>query len=194
MRFSHGTIVLLVLFIVGCESTGKWHRPSGQAGGAITLTTLSPSIPPSMFVSNAEPSSPPEEVKAVRISTPKIRESNLMPVSHSVKPFPTVFFPLDSWEIKSEVRERLDATAEWMHEYPAYGLRIEGHTDARGTESYNMILSARRARAVKEYLTYLGIPNQRMETVSYGELLVMCDMDNEQGCHRYNRRAEMMVQ
>ena len=194
MRLSHGTILLLALFVVGCESTGGWQSPGRLAGAEPTITELGPSIPDSMLFSKVDKSSRPEEVREVRISTPEIRESSLNRASRQVNPFPTVFFPLDSYEIKAEVRERLNATAQWMNQYPTYGLRIEGHTDVRGTESYNMILSAKRAHAVKEYLSLLGIRSQRMETVSYGELLLVCDTHNEEGCHRYNRRAEMMIQ
>lgn len=109
-------------------------------------------------------------------------------------PFPTVYFRFNSWEIKHDVQERLDATAEWMNRFPGYKITIEGHTDIRGTESYNMVLGVRRAKAVKEYLTKLGIPNTRLDTVSYGKTLVLCEIDDEHACHQFNRRADLLLE
>jgi peptidoglycan-associated lipoprotein len=109
-------------------------------------------------------------------------------------PFPTVYFPFDSWEIASDVQNRLNATANWMSRFPGYGLTIEGHTDIRGTESYNMILGVRRAKAVKEYLANLGIPQKRLDVVSYGKTLVLCEVDDEQKCHQFNRRADLLLE
>lgn len=109
-------------------------------------------------------------------------------------PFPTVYFPFDSWEITPEVQDRLDATAKWMTNFSRYGLTIEGHTDIRGTESYNMVLGVRRANAVKEYLAHLGIPRTRLDVVSYGNTLVLCDMDDEYRCHQFNRRADLLLE
>ncbi len=208
MRLSYWTITLLALFAVGCQSTGGWHE-FGRKDGPPTITHLRPSMPSSMYSkknqsrrsqSQLEPLS--EEIKEVRILPPEIlspesRNGNLTTNSKDsgkVKPFPTVFFHLDSWEINTEVQERLSATAKWMDRFPTTALRIEGHTDVRGTESYNMILGAKRAKAVKQYLSDLGVPSQRLETVSYGKLLMVCDVDDEKNCHQFNRRAEMMVQ
>ena len=72
--------------------------------------------------------------------------------------------------------------------------KIEGHTDIRGTESYNMVLGVRRAKAVKEYLANLGVPRTRLDIVSYGNTLVLCDTDDERGCHQYNRRADLLLE
>jgi peptidoglycan-associated lipoprotein len=109
------------------------------------------------------------------------------------EPFPTVYFPFDSWEITPEVRDRLDATAKWMTNFSNYGLTIEGHTDIRGSESYNMVLGVRRANAVKEYLAHLGIPRSRLDIVSYGNTLVLCNIDDEHRCHQFNRRADLLL-
>ncbi|MDR4492937.1 MAG: OmpA family protein [Nitrospirales bacterium] len=109
-------------------------------------------------------------------------------------PFPTVYFSFDSWEVSSDVQDRLDATAGWMSRFPQYGLTIEGHTDVRGTESYNMVLGAKRAQAVKEYLKNLGILPTRVNVVSYGKVLMLCEMDDESTCHQYNRRAELLLE
>ena len=158
--------------------------------------------------SEATPSGPPP----FRLTTlPKSENQNFLDLSHQMvvsntpengvtqekiqlDPFPTVYFPFDSWEITSEVQDRLDATANWMSRFPGYELTIEGHTDIRGTESYNMILGVRRAKAVKEYLANLGVPRKRLDVVSYGKTLALCTVDDEHDCHQFNRRADLLLE
>lgn len=209
MGLSHWKILLLALLVVGCESTAGLRGPSQfgrQAEGTPTLTMLSPTLTmlsPSILSSmDSNVKKPPRSAGAnkIRFSPPDIGEANLigkanlLKDSRGVDPFPTVFFRYESWEINADVRNRLEATAQWMNQFPKYSLQIEGHTDVRGTESYNMVLGAKRAHAVKEYFAHLGIPTQRLETVSYGKVFVVCDIDDEWGCHQYNRRAELLIQ
>ncbi|MDT3779731.1 OmpA family protein [Nitrospira sp. MA-1] len=129
-----------------------------------------------------------------RVSISQAAKNGLSQEKDIIDPFPTVYFPFDSWEISSEVQDRLDATANWMNRFPNYGLTIEGHTDVRGTESYNMILGDRRARAVKEYLADLGISRKRLDVVSFGNTLVLCEIDDEHQCHQFNRRADLLLE
>lgn len=203
MSLSHWKILLLALLVVGCESTAGLRGLSQfgrQAEGTPTLTMLSPTLTmlsPSILSSmDSNVKKPPRSAGAnkIRFSPPDIGKANLLKDSRGVDPFPTVFFRYESWEINADVRNRLEATAQWMNQFPKYSLQIEGHTDVRGTESYNMVLGAKRAHAVKEYFAHLGIPTQRLETVSYGKVLVVCDIDDEWGCHQYNRRAELLIQ
>ena len=177
--------ILFLMALVGCESTSVMHRTNELARTNTqkpTLTSLQQnplsdgnSLSDRMIVPN----------------NPRTRaDENLT----AVDPFPTVYFPFDSWEVSSDVQDRLDATAGWMNRFPQYGLTIEGHTDVRGTESYNMVLGAKRAQAVKEYLKNLGISSKRVEVVSYGKVLMLCEIDDESTCHQYNRRAELLLE
>jgi peptidoglycan-associated lipoprotein len=108
---------------------------------------------------------------------PEETEEIVAKIQAEAEPFPTIYFPFDSWEITPEVKDRLDATAKWMTHFSRYGLTIEGHTDIRGSESYNMVLGVKRAKAV-----------------SYGNVLVLCDVDDEHRCHQYNRRADLLLE
>ncbi len=177
--------IFVVLVLSGCESFKGIHHvsenlPSGPP--PFTLTSLTPANKP------ASPKISPEMV------VPDVRGNEETQGMPSLDPFPTVYFPFDSWEITSEVQDRLDATASWMSRFPGYELTIEGHTDLRGTESYNMILGVRRAKAVKDYLANLGIPRKRLEIVSYGKTLVLCEVDDEHTCHQFNRRADLLLE
>jgi outer membrane protein OmpA-like peptidoglycan-associated protein len=182
-------IRLLAIIIVcaswGCESlsmTQQVSKPIPSGPPPFTLTSLAKS--------NAQGSLAPSQETIV----PDAEENGSSQEKDPLDPFPTVYFPFDSWEITSEVQGRLDATANWMTRFPGYGLTIEGHTDIRGTESYNMILGVRRAKAVKEYLANLGIPRKRLDVVSYGNTLVLCEVDDEHDCHQFNRRADLLLE
>lgn len=177
--------IIIVCAVWGCESLSMTHQvskaiPSGPP--PFTLTSLSKSQDQSFSALSQE------------MIVPDATANGSSQERDSINPFPTVYFPFDSWEITSEVQDRLHATANWMSRFQSYGLTIEGHTDIRGTESYNMILGVRRAKAVKEYLANLGIPHTRLDVVSYGNTFVLCEVDDEHNCHQFNRRADLLLE
>ena len=177
--------LLLLSLLYGCESLSMSHLSSEASPSAQTKPTLtSLSKPPRLSPSNLSD----------RMVIPKENEEVHVDTTEEAEPFPTVYFPFNSWEITPEVKERLDATAKWMTHFSRYELTIEGHTDIRGSESYNMVLGVKRAKAVKEYLASLGIPRTRLATISYGNILVLCDVDDENSCHQYNRRADLLLE
>lgn len=81
----------------------------------------------------------------------------------------TVYFEYDSNVVKDEFRALLQAHAKYLVENRDARVSIEGHTDERGSREYNLALGQRRAEAVKRVLTVLGVPEARVETVSFGE-------------------------
>ena len=99
-----------------------------------------------------------------------------------------VFFETDSTSLTPQSRSTLDKQAQWLQQYNRYAFTIEGHADERGTREYNIALGARRAQAVREYLTARGISAQRMRTISYGKErpVAVC---NDISCWSQNRRA-----
>lgn len=82
-----------------------------------------------------------------------------------------VQFAFDSADILPAARPQLDAIAIGIKQLPAaQAVTIEGHTDAKGADRYNLVLSERRARAVKEYLVRVhGIEEKRLATVGLGK-------------------------
>lgn len=80
-----------------------------------------------------------------------------------------VFFAYDSSELSSEARSMLAKQYEWLDYHKGARITIEGHCDERGTREYNLALGERRANAVKSYLMALGLPANRMSTISYGK-------------------------
>jgi peptidoglycan-associated lipoprotein len=99
-----------------------------------------------------------------------------------------VFFETDSSELTPNARATLDKQATWLAQYSNYNFTVEGHADERGTREYNIALGARRAQAVREYLTARGINGTRMRTISYGKErpVAVC---NDISCWSQNRRA-----
>ncbi|AQA19991.1 peptidoglycan-associated lipoprotein [Halioglobus japonicus] len=78
------------------------------------------------------------------------------------------FFDYDSYTLKPEAIAALDAHISYLAGNNET-VRLEGHTDERGTREYNMALGERRANAVRDYMVVNGVAGSRIETVSYGE-------------------------
>lgn len=178
-------VILMVCATWGCESFSMNHQTSDVLTSGPPQASLT-----SLSISELQDSSSLSH----RMSIPQPPKNGKSQEQAIIDPFPTVYFPFDSWEISPEVQDRLDATAGWMNRFPNYELTIEGHTDVRGAESYNMILGVRRAKAVKEYLANLGISRKRLDAVSFGNTLVLCEVDDEHECHQFNRRADLLLE
>ena len=82
----------------------------------------------------------------------------------------TVYFDFDKSDVKAPERPKLQAAKDYLDTHPGFRLLLEGHCDWRGTAEYNLGLGDRRANAVKKYLQTLGVPADRLETLSKGSL------------------------
>ena len=78
------------------------------------------------------------------------------------------YFEFDSSALTGPAIEKLDAHIALLQQNNR-DIRLEGHTDERGTRDYNMALGERRANSVRDYMVANGIATYRIETVSYGE-------------------------
>lgn len=107
-------------------------------------------------------------------------------------PLEDVHFSYDSIELTDSAREILRTNADWLREHPKAKVEIEGHCDSRGTIEYNLALGAKRANAVRDYLTSLGVAGDRITTISYGKELQLCQEETET-CWAENRRAHFVV-
>jgi peptidoglycan-associated lipoprotein len=105
---------------------------------------------------------------------------------------PDVYFNLDESTLSDESRERLARNAELLRAQPQFMLTVEGHADERGTNEYNLALGERRANAVRDYLTSLGVDGGRMRTLSYGEERPVCTT-SEESCWSQNRRGHLVI-
>jgi len=107
-------------------------------------------------------------------------------------PFQPVFFPLDGYEIDGTNQQALSANAAILKKYPNWVITIEGHCDERGTAEYNLALGEKRALAAKTYLVSLGVPADRLRTVSYGKEFPF-DPGHDENAWSKNRRAHFVV-
>ncbi len=81
-----------------------------------------------------------------------------------------VYFGYNQYTLSDAAMLELNQQAhDMMHASLKQSFILEGHTDSRGSKSYNMALGAKRANSVKEYLVTKGIHPDRLETISYGE-------------------------
>ncbi|CEN32186.1 Peptidoglycan-associated lipoprotein [Candidatus Westeberhardia cardiocondylae] len=100
----------------------------------------------------------------------------------------TIYFDLNKYEIRPEFFHILDEYANFLSNNPSYVVIIEGHTDIRGTEEYNIALGKKRSNSVKKYLQNKGISINQIDTISYGkEKLISFGYD--EFSHAKNRRA-----
>ncbi len=93
---------------------------------------------------------------------------------------------------REETRERLARNAELLAASRSSSVTIEGHADERGTNEYNLALGDRRANAVRDYLSSLGVGGERLRTISYGEERPVCT-ESDESCWSQNRRAHMII-
>ena len=80
-----------------------------------------------------------------------------------------IYFDFDKSNLTPEAQAALVQLARWLKANPRYCVLIEGHSDERGSEEYNLALGETRATAADKYLQMLGIEPDRISTVSYGE-------------------------
>ena len=105
----------------------------------------------------------------------------------------TVYFDYDKTDLSDATRATLQGNSEWLRSNPKRTIRIEGHCDERGTIEYNINLGDRRASAIRDCLTGLGVNATRMRIVSYGEERPV-DPGHAESAWSKNRRAEFYVE
>jgi peptidoglycan-associated lipoprotein len=104
-----------------------------------------------------------------------------------------IYFDFDSDAVKAEFRPIVEAHAQYLKSHQDAKLILQGNTDERGTREYNLSLGQRRSVAVKKAFNLLGVQDQQIETVSYGEEKATANCSDED-CFQQNRRVEVVYQ
>ncbi|MGX7896968.1 peptidoglycan-associated lipoprotein Pal [Tsuneonella sp. HG222] len=104
----------------------------------------------------------------------------------------TIFFDTDRFDIDGQDATALRQQAQYLLQYPQINATIEGHCDERGTRDYNLALGERRANSAKNYLVSLGVPANRLSTISYGKERPLA-MGSDENAWAQNRRAVTIV-
>ena len=123
---------------------------------------------------------------------PFVRDFAMLKVGMSIT-LRGIYFDFDQATIKPESRPALEAAAAMLTENPSINVEIQGHTDSKGSDSYNLSLSDRRAASVVAYLVQnLGIDPSRLTSKGYGEGMPIATNDTDAG-RALNRRVEFNI-
>lgn len=158
-------------------------------------TPAAPQSAPAPTASAAAPAATPRAAAPAR-ETPATRQANDDGIRKALGTINSVlaYFDFDKYTLRQEAVSTLTDAAgvikQAMQDDGAIRLNIEGHADERGSAEYNLALGDRRAQQVKEFLAQLGLPGDRMKTVSLGEERPQCTESNED-CWQKNRRARV---
>ncbi len=106
-----------------------------------------------------------------------------------------IYFGFDSYRLSAAAKDQLTALHEMLTDDESLQMVIKAHTDSRGNEDYNLLLSMRRAKSVEKALTEMGVSPQRFRIAWVGEkeLYVNCEeQDCDESDHALNRRVEVV--
>ncbi|MBX2932670.1 MAG: OmpA family protein [Ferruginibacter sp.] len=109
-----------------------------------------------------------------------------------------VFFDFDKYSLRPESFVELDRVVNFLNEYPNIEIEMSAHTDSKGADEYNMVLSDNRARSVMEYILSKGIAASRIVSHGYGETKPVAPNANPDGSdnpdgRQLNRRVEFKI-
>lgn len=122
-----------------------------------------------------------------------VDEEGTIPVATLGSELKDVNFGFDSADLDSAAVSTLKKNSQYLIDNSSLKVNVEGHTDNRGTNEYNLALGERRANAALNYLKTSGVNGSRLSAVSYGEELPLDPSDSEDAYSK-NRRAHFSVQ
>lgn len=180
-------LLLLTVTLAACaKKVPSVERPAPPPADPAMTTAPAPPPPPPRPVDEPMPVPPePEAIKASDLPD----DLDSLNRSGVLKP---VFFDLDSSEVNAASQQVLQENADVMRRNARWQITIEGHCDERGTAEYNLALGERRALAARTYLLSLGIPADRVRTVSYGKEFPF-DQGHDESAWSKNRRAHFVI-
>jgi len=187
----HSLLVVCVcaaLGIAGCAKKAPAAAPAPPPPAAALAPTAKPTPPPPPV----PPPPPPAPGAPAPLTEDQIFQQKSLDQLNAERPLGDVFFDYDKSVIRDEGRVPLQTNADWLRRWTSTRIAVEGHCDSRGSGEYNIALADRRASAVKEYLVNLGIPADRILTVSKGKEQPFCREESE-GCWQQNRRGHFIV-
>lgn len=180
----------LLVSVQGCSksiegTSGSKTTEQGLVKAPVTAPVTLPGeerVSDDIVVAKAEP-------EAARQRTEEMRQEAAATAGTGLE---DVFFEFDSWTIIDSGKQALGADAQWLKANGDKALTIEGHCDERGTQAYNLVLGERRAKAVRSYLTDLGVDAKRLAVASYGKDRPFC-RDHNEDCYQQNRRGHLVL-
>jgi peptidoglycan-associated lipoprotein len=158
-----------------CPTSSTTYTLSATGPGGAETATASLNVAP-------PPPAPVKDPPKPKLTLSEVLSSQLQ----------DALFDYDKSEVREDARNVLTRNSEALkqifRDYPDAVVNVEGHCDERGSAEYNLGLGDRRATASKEFLTQLGVAEDKLKTVSFGKERPVCTDANE-GCYQRNRRA-----
>jgi peptidoglycan-associated lipoprotein len=157
-------------------NTTTYTLTASGAGGMVTRSaTVTVTVPP-------PPPPPPAKEPVISGAELLSREAQ------------DAYFDYDKSDVRDDARQALTRDADLLKRIfasdPTFNVVIEGHCDERGSAEYNLGLGDRRASSAKDFLVQLGVPTDRIRTISYGKERPVCT-DADESCYQRNRRAHL---
>lgn len=171
MKINLAMIVLATLAITACSTTPKVTSVDA---------TPQPSSP------GSQTTTAPAESSAVRPAN--VSSDNLAAQLQEMKQN-SVYFDFDRFSIKPEFREVIQRQGDFLKAHNNIDVTLEGNADERGSNEYNLALGDKRANAVRKALELMGIANNRISAVSFGEEKPRLNC-HEEKCWMENRRVD----
>ena len=153
-------VVLLAAFVSACSSNAAKEEAAAQAAAERAAAEQAAAA------EAAAEQRAIEKEKAMMMAEKREEKRRLMDAASAAGS--VFYFDYDSSSLSDDARAAIDAHVALMMA-DSGNVRLEGHTDERGTREYNLALGERRAYAVRDYMVASGVPAYRIETISYGE-------------------------
>lgn len=175
------SVVFMGLFLAGCASSVKLDDVPVEDKTATASSSANSGVEVQGINSGLDDA---------QISNPNMLDTPSEPGQGPLGVAHVVFFDFDSYVLRSEARSIVDAHAQFLQNNPQRKAMLEGHTDDIGGREYNLALGQKRADAVRQALSLLGVSESQLESVSFGKekLLSLGGSELEQA---QNRRVEI---
>ena len=180
-------VAALAAGVAACHSAVK-HALAPTAAPAPPLAA--PARPPAPAPPPRADAAPPAAPRA--LSEEEIFSRESLDSLNAARPLTDAFFDYDQTALRDDARAALDRNARWLNKWKTTKVTVQGQCDERGSAQYNLALGDERAKAVRNYLTSLGVAEARIAIVSLGKESPVCTDDTE-SCWSQNRRGHFVI-
>ena len=181
------SVAAMAMIAVGCTKKKVAAAPPPAPAPAPARSTPAAETPTRASAAPARETPP-----AARVPSEAVKQR----IDELLARIQDAYFDYDKHALRPDALKTLESDSaelrDILAQYPQYKLSIEGYCDERGSAEYNMALGDARAKAAKDYLVGVGIPDSQLSVVSYGKEHQVCDEHNE-GCWQKNRRIHIIA-
>ncbi len=170
---------MIVLLASGCAKKPVAEELTTPATQGVTASETT---------SDADTGIVEESISDSTIAEPEVRGDDKLAITGLER----IYFSFDSFVLGPEAKQTLENNALYLKANSSVKVRIEGHCDDRGSDSYNLALGEKRARVAQDYLTSLGVAAERQSIISFGEEMPL-DSSGTEAAWSKNRRSEFVA-